>query len=142
MKICGHQGLVLAVLTGNEHCPPHVHTGTDQWDARFEFSFWHQSVRLWDVTPAKNKPSARLPEELRQTIKQPRNLRQARELWWSAMQSVCLIHQCWDAVAEEVVAVRDQRAGAVLIQAARFDVQNCKTVLQLAGRSQPVEIGL
>lgn len=90
----------------------------------------------------KNKPSARLLEELRQTIKQPRNLRQARELWWSAMQSVCLIHQCWDAMVEEVVAVRDQRAGAVLIQAARFDVQNCKTVLQLAGRSPPVEIAL
>ncbi len=142
MKICTHKGLVLAVLTRNEHCPPHLHTGTDKWDARFEFSFWHQSVRLWDVTPAKNQPSARLLEELRQTVKEPHNLRKARELWWSAMQSVCLIHQCWDAAAQEVVAVRHKRAGAVLIQAARFDIQDYKTVLQLAGRSNSVEIAL
>lgn len=69
MKVCVHHGLVIAVLTRNEHCPPHVHVGTEQWDARFEFSFWHHGVRLWDVLPAQNTPSAALLEGLRQVLK-------------------------------------------------------------------------
>jgi hypothetical protein len=55
MKVCTHQGLQMAVLTRNEHCPPHVHVGSVDWEARFEFSFWHNGVRLWDVVPVKNK---------------------------------------------------------------------------------------
>ena len=46
MKVCSHKGLVIAVLTRNEHCPPHVHVGAARWDARFLFSFWHNGVRL------------------------------------------------------------------------------------------------
>ena len=37
MKLCVYRDLVIAVLTRNEHCPPHVHVGTDKWDARFQF---------------------------------------------------------------------------------------------------------
>lgn len=73
MKVCEHRGLVVAVLTRNEHCPPHVHVGTDDWDARFEFSFWHDGVRLWDVLPAQNMPSVALLQELRQALKQAAN---------------------------------------------------------------------
>ena len=40
MKVCSHKGLVIAVLTGNEH------VGTVKRDARFLFSFWHNDVRL------------------------------------------------------------------------------------------------
>lgn len=46
MKVCSHKGLVIAVLTRNVHCPPHVHVGTTKWNARFLFSFWHDGVRL------------------------------------------------------------------------------------------------
>ena len=142
MKICAHQGLVIVVLTRNEHCPPHVHTGTNEWNARFEFSFWHDGVRLWDVTPAKNQPSARLLEAVRQTIKQPRHLRKARESWWNAMQSVCLINQCWDATAGEAVAMRDRRAGVPAIQSAHFDASKNQTVLRLTDQPDAVEINL
>jgi hypothetical protein len=75
MKVCSHKGLVIAVLTRNEYCPPHVHVGTAQWDARFLFSFWHNDVRLWDVTPAQNEPNTAVLEELRQALKQPVHLR-------------------------------------------------------------------
>ena len=54
MKVCIYNGLVIAILTRNEHCPPHVHVGPQEWDARFEFSFWHNGVRLWDVEPVQN----------------------------------------------------------------------------------------
>ncbi|MHB8201987.1 MAG: hypothetical protein ACYDD9_14385, partial [Acidithiobacillus sp.] len=69
MKVCTHRGLLIAVLTRNEHCPPHVHVGTDDWNARFEFSFWHNGVRLWDVMPIQESPSAGLLEEIRQAIR-------------------------------------------------------------------------
>ena len=75
MKVCTHMGLDIAVLTRNEHCPPHVHVGTDKWDARFQFSFWHNGVRLWDVTPAQNAPNATVLEDLRQVLKLPKHLR-------------------------------------------------------------------
>jgi len=83
MKVCTHKGLVIAVLTRNEHCPPHVHVGAAEWDARFLFSFWHNGVRLWDVIPVQNEPGVIVLEALRQTLKQPAHLRRARELWWN-----------------------------------------------------------
>ncbi|MEX8520220.1 MAG: DUF4160 domain-containing protein [Leptothrix sp. (in: b-proteobacteria)] len=137
-----HKGLVIAVLTRNEHCPPHVHVGTAKWDARFQFGFWHNGVRLWDVTPAENEPNVSVLEELRQVIKQPSHLRRACELWWSSRQTLCLENQQWDSVAEEVVSPKDRRAGALVIQSSHFDAQAYKTVLQLAGLSSPVEIEL
>ena len=66
MKVFMPQGLVLAVLTRNEHWPPHVHVGPSEWVARFELSFWHNGVRLWDVVPAQNQPSVVVLERLRQ----------------------------------------------------------------------------
>jgi len=80
--------LDIAVLTRSEHCPPHVHVGTEKWDARFEFSFWHDGVRLWDVTPEQNEPKAAILEDFRQALKLPANLRRAREHWWYSRSTV------------------------------------------------------
>jgi hypothetical protein len=55
--MCAYQGLLMAVLTRNEHCPPHVHVGSAQWEARFEFSFSHNGVRLWNVVPVHKQPT-------------------------------------------------------------------------------------
>jgi hypothetical protein len=48
--------------------PPHVHVhvGSADWEARFEFSFWRNRVRLWDVVPVKIQPSVAVLEGLRQ----------------------------------------------------------------------------
>ncbi|WP_279117234.1 hypothetical protein, partial [Acidithiobacillus thiooxidans] len=89
MKVCTHRGLLIAVLTRNEHCPPHVHVGTSDWNARFEFSFWHNGVRLWDVMPIQESPSAGLLEEIRQAIRRAENLHCARKLWWQSRQTLC-----------------------------------------------------
>jgi len=131
----------MAVLTRNEHCPPHVHVGSADWEARFEFSFWHNGVRLLDVVPVKNQPSVAVLEGLRQDLKKPQHLRRARTCWWQSLQAVCLVNQMWDAQAQEVVSPQDKRPGAVLIQTAAFDALSYQTVLQLKGRS-PVEIQL
>ncbi|MCW2314407.1 DUF4160 domain-containing protein [Rhodoferax antarcticus] len=142
MKVCTHQGLLMAVLTRNEHCPPHVHVGSADWEARFEFSFWHNGVRLWDVVPVKNQPSVTVLEGLRQALKKPQYLRQARLCWWQSFQAVCLVNQMWDAQTQEVVSPQDKRPGALLIQTAVFDALRYQTVLQLKGASSPVEIQL
>ena len=142
MKVCTHNGLDIAVLTRNEHCPPHVHVGTEKWDARFEFSFWHDGVRLWDVTPEQNEPKAAILEDLRQVLKLPANLRRAREHWWDSRLTVCLDNQLWDTDAEEVVGPKEKRPNARKILSARFDKQAYMTVLQLMGEGTPLEIEL
>jgi hypothetical protein len=142
MKVCEHRGLVVAVLTRNEHCPPHVHVGTDDWDARFESGFWHDAVRLWDVVPVQNMPSAALLEELRQVVKQAANLRRSRELWWLSRKTLCIDNLQWDPATAEVVSPRQKRRGAVAILSSRFDAPGYKTVLTLVGDDQPLEIQL
>ncbi|WP_124079469.1 DUF4160 domain-containing protein [Pigmentiphaga humi] len=142
MKVCTHKGLTIAVLTRNEHCPPHVHAGTAEWDARFLFSFWHNGVRLWDVAPARNEPNASTLEELRQVLKLPENLCRARGLWWVSRQTVCLDNLQWDMAEEEAVSSRERRLGACDILSARFEAQGCRTVLQLAGQPGFLEIEL
>lgn len=142
MKVCLYQGLLLAVLTRNEHCPPHVHVGSADWQARLEFSFWHNGVRLWDVVPVKSKPSVAVLEGLRQTLRDPQHLRRARTCWWQSLHAVCLVNQMWDEQTQEVVSPQDRRPGARLIQTAVFDDRRYQTVLQLQGADSPVEITL
>ena len=142
MKVLEYRGLVVAVLTRNEHCPPHVHVGMNDWDARFEFSFWRGGVRLWDVLPAQNMPSTTLLEALRQVLKQAANLRRARELWWRSRHTLCLDNLQWDTAAQEVVSPKQKRPGAVTILSGHFDATGYKTLLTLAGDDQPLEIPL
>lgn len=142
MKVCRHKGLVTAVLTRSEHCPPHVHVGTDKWDARFLFSFWHDGVRLWDVIPAHNEPTVAVLEDLRFVVKQAVNLRKARGLWWGSRQTLCLDNLMWDVDGEEAISPKDHRLRALAIEWVRFDDRAYKTVLKLAGRTMPLEIEL
>ena len=142
MKIFTHQGLLVAVLTRDEHCPPHVHVGSNQWQARFEFSFWHNGVRLWDVIPVRNQPTVDVLEGLRQAIKKPEHLRRARESWWQSKQALCLVNQTWDEQTQQVLSQPEKRSTARVIQTAVFDSHGYRTILQLKGRSDPVEIEL
>ena len=142
MKVCTHRGLLMAVLTRNEHCPPHVHVGSSDWEARLEFSFWHNGVRLMDVVPSHRQPTVAVLEGLRQALKTPTHLRRARLCWWQAMQSVCLVNQQWDEQAGEVAALQDKRPGVRLIEVAVFDAPRYRIILQLKGVSIPVEIEL
>ena len=142
MKVCTHRGLLIAVLTRNEHCPPHVHVGTGDWNARFEFSFWHNGVRLWDVVPTQESPSAGLLEEIRQAIKEAENLLRARKLWWQSRQTLCLDNLLWDTTTLAAVTPKGTRTSTVQIVSGRFDGVRNRTVLDLAGEPLPLEIQL
>lgn len=132
----------MAALTRNEHCPPHVHVGTAQWEARFEFAFWHDGVRLWDVRPAQSEPRTAVLEELRPALKTPAHLRRARARWWASQRTVCLDHQAWDLDAGEVVRPTEACPSVRRIVLARFDAVAYRTVLRLAGASELLEIEL
>jgi hypothetical protein len=142
MKVCFHNGILVAVLVRDEHCPPHVHVGDSQWDARFEFGFWHQGVRLMDVTPSDRSPKASTLEVFRGVIKDPKHLRKARELWWRIHQSICLDNQCWDPIKEQVVEPKKAARHAQAISSAHFDPERYSTILRLAGESDALEIAL
>ena len=142
MRVCNHKGLTIAVLTRNEHCPPHVHVGNDEWDARFQFSFWHNGVRLWDVVPAKNEPCATVLEQLRRVIRRRDNLRKARECWWRSRQTLCLENRRWDMSTSEVVKPGAGHFEALSILSAHFDPGTYRTRLYLAGEIAPLEIEL
>ena len=140
MKVATYKGYTLAILTRNEHCPPHVHVGTADWEARFKFSFWHDDVCLWDVVPVQKAPKLALLEQLRQTLMKPANLRKARERWWQGLQRVCLENLMWQPTTQDVVSPKSALPGARKIVSARFEAVPYKTVLQLGGHPEPVEI--
>lgn len=141
VKVAGYRGYALVVLTRDEHCPPHVHVGDADWEARFKFGFWHDTVCLWDVIPTQNAPRTSLLEQLRQTLMKPGNLRRAREAWWLSRQTVCLDNLRWQPGTQEVVRAEKAKRGARKIFSATFDTTGYRTVLQLEGEVQ-VEIEL
>lgn len=141
VKITRYRNYTLVVLTRNEHCPPHVHVGDADWEARFKFSFWHGTVCLWDVVPVQSAPKAALLERLRQALMKPANLRKARQAWWQSRQTACLNNLLWQPGTQEVVSPRDARRGARKIVSAVFESAGDKTVLRLEDASV-VEIEL
>lgn len=142
MRVCSHKGFVIAVFTRDEHCPPHVHVGTSRWDARFLFSFWHNGVKLWDVTPSKNEPCFRVLEELRLVINRRDNLRKTRDCWWRSRSTVCLENMEWSLRPDEVVSpLLDQPQTSKIVKGT-YDAYAYKTQLYLAGYVEPLEIEL
>ncbi len=141
MKVCSHRGLTMVVYTRDEHCPPHVHVGEADWDARFRFSFWHNGVALWDVAPSLRAPKATLLEELRQRLKSPETLRRARRLWWQSRSTTCLDNQRWDVDEHCVRVAKASRGRDARVVASIYDPEKNITVLQLE-RHGRVEIEL
>lgn len=142
MKVSVYRGLELALMTRDEHCPPHLHVKASDWEARFKFSFWHNSVCLYDVKPASAKPSVKVLEGLRQHLLEPAILRSARQKWWSVMGSLCLDNLYWDPSLQEVVTPKSANAGAKKILSASYGSQGNITVLKLSNFVGDLEIEL
>ena len=141
MKVAIFKGLLIAVLT-RDHCDPHVHVRGRGWKARYEFSFWHNDIRLWDVVPSANSPGWKQLEELRVFIKEPSNLRTARELWWGSHKMICLENKYWDTLQNEVVQQPTNRVGTFQIVTAVFDPKNYSTIIKVVGQTELLEIKL
>jgi hypothetical protein len=104
--------------------------------------FWHNGVKLWDVTPSKNEPCFRVLEELRRVINRRDNLRKARDCWWRSRSTVCLENMEWSLRSDEVVSpLLDQPQTSKIVKGT-YDAYAYKTQLYLAGYVEPLEIEL
>lgn len=79
-------------------------------------------------------------DEVRQALKLLIHLQRAREIWWGSSHTVCLVNQLWDVAADEVVSARNRQPDSKLVESAHFDSRAYKTVMQLAGKTAPLEI--
>lgn len=140
MKIASYQGFDL-IIQSRDHCDPHVHIKSPNWDVRILFSFWKDDVDYWDTRPDKSKPKAVLIESLRQTLMQPANLRRAREVWWNTIAKTCIDNKRWSLIQEVVVGGVIPGHSTLQIVSSEFDAHNYKTKLKLEN-GEIVEIEL
>lgn len=142
MKVCNHKGYRIAVLTRDEHCPPHVHVGTKDWDARFLFTFWHDGVPSGtSILPIRRRAQEfwRSYDKCSSVVQ---NLTRARECWWISRSTLCLENQGWDTDADEVASVRLDRPAVCPILSASFDPLAYTTRIRLSGHARLMEIAL
>jgi len=71
MKVCNYKGLSISIMLRDEHCPPHVHVNTGAWNARFQFSFWHNDIELWDVVPGPDDTATTIRIRLPLLVESP-----------------------------------------------------------------------
>jgi len=114
-------GLSVDLLLRGEHHPPHVHVEDAEaaWEARFEFSFLTNIVRLIDVDPLANAPTTKAINRVRSAI--IANLMICRLEWWEKIKGCCLDNK-WVIIDEaRVVAVlAKRRRTSVQIQTAHY----------------------
>ena len=134
MKVGQYKGRRIAVLTRDEHCPPHVHLDGGDWSARFEFSFWHNGVSPLDVIPDTARVPSQVKSDVIAIIKG--RLPVARESWMEAIKNTCLENQAWDDAKQYVVKPNLAGRTLVNIQAGTYDPAQRLTVLHLADRTQ------
>jgi hypothetical protein len=132
----------MVIMLRDEHCPPHAHVDAGTWSARFKFSFWHNTVELWDVVPHSHRPPVAVLEGLRQALRQPAHLRRARSIWWGTLHTACLDNQLWDWESNEVVVTKRLTSAAYMIGSACYEPEDNKTLLALMGAPEGVEIEL
>jgi hypothetical protein len=109
----------------NEHCPPHVHVENQEvpWEARLAFSFVSDMIRLMDVDPIGDAPSARAIDRIKAAI--VNNLPRCRVEWWMKVGTCCLDNRWWVHMSRDgtVTALTRREAGAVQISRASYGPQ-------------------
>ncbi|SDK71116.1 MULTISPECIES: hypothetical protein [Stenotrophomonas] len=140
MKITSHNGHDL-IIQSRDHCDPHVHIKSPNWDVRLRFSFWKDDVEYWDTRPVRNKPAAALIESLRRALMDPQALRRARREWWRAMGSTCVENKQWILTQEVVSDVENYEDPSLRIIKSSFDNAHNRTLLILENGDE-VEIEL
>ncbi|MBK5376849.1 DUF4160 domain-containing protein [Pseudomonas sp. TH08] len=142
MRVCSYKGLSIVVMLRDEHCPPHVHVNAGAWNARLQFSFWHNDIEVWDVAPLSCRPPLAVLEGLCQSLEQPAHLRRARRIWWSRLQTVCLDNKLWDNHSNQVLGMKVVTHTTYRVGSARYEPEGDKTFLTLIGALEGVEINL
>lgn len=134
MKVAEYNGMRIAVLSRDEHCPPHVHVDGGDWAARYTFAFWHNGVRLWDAVPNTGRVM-RHDAGIVAAIKEA--LPAVRARWVDVMNDICLGNQVWVEKRRNIIPPAKALFDAgVTIYHGTYDRDQRHTVLQLADGNQ------
>jgi hypothetical protein len=117
-------GLQAELRTRDEHCPPHLHVENEAvpWEARLAFSFVSDVVRLMDIDPIEDAPSARTIDRIKAAIAM--NLPRCRAEWWGKVGTCCLDNR-WMKVSQNgmVTVLARREKGAIQIGTATYESQ-------------------
>lgn len=113
--------LHVELLLRDEHPPPHLHVEDEEvpWEARFEFSYVTDAVRIMDIDPVEAAPSRKVLDRIRAEI--AANLARCRAEWWNRI-GTCGLDSRRVRVAEgRVTLLAGAEEGAVQVRTVRFD---------------------
>jgi hypothetical protein len=115
-------GLFVEMWTRDEHCPPHLHVANEAvpWEARFEFSFLIDTVRLIDIDPISGAPSARTIDRIKVAI--ATNLPKCRSEWWTRIGTCCVDNR-WVRMSSggRISLTAGRGKGTAQIESASYD---------------------
>jgi hypothetical protein len=124
-------GLFVELWTRDEHCPPHIHVENEAvpWEARLEFSFLTNAVRLMDIDPIAGAPTARTIDRIKAAI--AANLSRCRSEWWTRIGTCCLDNR-WVRIAHDgrIALLAGRETGAAQIAAVAYDPETEQVTLR------------
>jgi hypothetical protein len=136
-KVASFQGVNIVVRTRDEHCEPHVHayhTGQG-WEMRLYFSYVSgQSIELELIYG--RVPSQTVVQRIMDKVID--NLDKARELFWDAVQTVCLENKHITVVNGIAHPAQPGDAGAILVKKASYLRASKSIEYQTPGSTRPL----
>lgn len=125
-------GLHVELLLRDEHPPPHVHVENEAvpWEARLEFSFVSDAVRLMDVDPIEDAPSARTVDRVKAAI--AANVQKCRKEWWNRVGGCCIENR-WVRIGTDghLTLLARREKGAIQIKSASYDPGSLELALTM-----------
>jgi hypothetical protein len=136
-KIVGFKGIEIVIRTRDEHCEPHVHvfhTGQD-WELRVFFSYVSRQITDVELLHGRVPRQAIVQAVMNKVID---NLDRVREVFWDAVQTVCLDNKYIAVVNGVAQTARREAADALRVETARYlaDVKSIECTLR--GRAVPL----
>lgn len=128
-------GVEVFVLT-RDHCPPHLHceNAADGWEAKLEFSYLNNDVRLAQLYVSGKRPRvSTLNTVLAAVIG---SIKRCRDEWWSIYGDTCLKNQRLASTpAGLAVAPKRHKKSTVQVTAASYSPSTGKTTIHLGDGS-------
>ena len=127
------------VVRTRDHCEPHVHVfcRAERWEAKVEFSFLDDGVRLRELDVARNgrDPGLAVVNMIKVAIRAERA--RCREEWWRVFETTCLENK-WLTIDPKVALASRLVSGARQVEFARYNP--ILLTLQIGIRGGPIEL--
>jgi hypothetical protein len=117
-------GISIAVLTRDEHCPPHVHVmhQGEGWEIKVHFSFAEHGQGTYWVEPVAHSGMPSISRVNAVINRIARGRRECRTKWWKYLATVCLSNQWLEVDAAGVVRLAAPNLpNAAVVSAAAYE---------------------